>query len=96
MGYVFSNMNFDDCVLSDANLSNAIFYQCSFRSADLQKAIMYKTQMICCYFENADMSNINLYSKKYEIEFTAMTASLSMDGRRIAFGCGNYLIIINS
>jgi len=25
-----------------------------------------------------------------------MTASLSADGRRIAFGCGNYLIVINS
>jgi hypothetical protein len=25
-----------------------------------------------------------------------MAASLSTDGRRIAFGCGNYLIILNA
>jgi hypothetical protein len=42
------------------------------------------------------MSKINLFSKKYEIEFAAMATSLSVDGKRIAFGCGNYLIIINS
>ncbi len=52
--------------------------------------------MISCVFDNALMSKINLFSKKYEIEFAAMATSLSVDGKRIAFGCGNYLIIINS
>lgn len=35
MGFVFSNMNFDDCNISEADLSAATFYQCSFRGADL-------------------------------------------------------------
>lgn len=52
--------------------------------------------MINCILDNAQMARINLYAKKYEIEFAAMTASLSTDCRRIAFGCGNYLIIINA
>ena len=52
--------------------------------------------MIICVFDNALMSKINLFSKKYEIQFAAMATSLSVDGKRIAFGCGNYLIIINS
>jgi len=42
------------------------------------------------------MSRINLFSRKYEIEFSAMTCSISVDNRRLAFGCGNYLIIINA
>lgn len=52
--------------------------------------------MISCVFDNALMSKINLFSKKYEIEFTAMSVSLSIDNRRLAFGCGNYLIVVNS
>jgi uncharacterized protein YjbI with pentapeptide repeats len=35
MGHVFSNVNFDDCVMPTADLSSTIFYQCSFRGADL-------------------------------------------------------------
>jgi hypothetical protein len=35
IGYVFSNLNFDDVVIPFADLSNSIFYQCSFRGADL-------------------------------------------------------------
>jgi uncharacterized protein YjbI with pentapeptide repeats len=35
MNYVFSNINFDDCIVPQADLSNSIFYQCSFRGADL-------------------------------------------------------------
>jgi uncharacterized protein YjbI with pentapeptide repeats len=96
MGYVFSNVNFDDCIIPTADLSSAIFYQCSFRGADLEQAVLYKSQMISCVFDNAVMSRINLYSRKYEIEFTAMTASLSVDSRKLAFGCGNYLIILNA
>lgn len=36
MNYVFSNINFDDCVVPFADLSNTVFYQCSFRGADLE------------------------------------------------------------
>lgn len=57
---------------------------------------LYKGQVLSCVFDNTLMSNINLFAKKYEIEFTAMTTSLSVDGKKIAFGCGNFLIIINS
>jgi len=35
IGYVFSNLNFDDVVVPQADLSNSVFYQCSFRGADL-------------------------------------------------------------
>jgi len=52
--------------------------------------------MINCQVDNVVMDNINLYMKKYEIEFTALTCSLSIDGRTIALGCGNYLIILNA
>lgn len=96
MEFVFSNMNFDDCNISQADLSSSIFYQCSFRGADLEKAVLYKSQMISCVFDNAVMNKINLYSKRYEIQFTAMATSLSVDGKKIAFGCGNYLIVINA
>ncbi len=67
MGYVFSNLNFDDCVIPFADLSNSIFYQCSFRGTDLEEAILYKSQMISCTFDGAAMARINLFSKKYEI-----------------------------
>ena len=96
MNYVFSNINFDDCIVPYADLSNSLFYQCSFRGADLEEAILYKSQMVSCVFDGAAMSKINLFSKKYEIEFTAMTCSISVDNRRLAFGCGNYLIIVNA
>lgn len=65
MGFVFSNMNFDDCNISEADLSAATFYQCSFRGADLEKTILYKAQMISCVFDNATMTRINLFSRKY-------------------------------
>ena len=96
MNYVFSNINFDDCIVPYADLSNSLFYQCSFRGADLEEAILYKSQMVSCVFDGAAMSKINLFSKKYEIELTAMTCSISVDNRRLAFGCGNYLIIVNA
>ena len=57
---------------------------------------MYKSQMISCIFDAASMNKINLFSKKYQIEFTATTCSISVDGRKLAFGCGNYLIIMNA
>ncbi len=62
----------------------------------MNKVVLYKTQMINCQVDNVVMDNINLYMKKYEIEFTALTCSLSIDGRTIALGCGNYLIILNA
>lgn len=52
--------------------------------------------MISCTFDGAAMARINLFSRKYEIEFTAMTCSISVDNKRLAFGCGNYLIILNA
>ena len=67
MNYVFSNINFDDCIVPYADLSNSLFYQCSFRGADLEEAVLYKSQMISCVFDNASMSKISLFSKKYEI-----------------------------
>lgn len=67
MDYVFSNINFDDCILPFADLSNSVFYQCSFRGADLEEAILYKSQMVSCIFDGAAMSRINLFSKKYDI-----------------------------
>jgi WD40 repeat protein len=96
MGFVFSNLNFDDCNISQADLSGAVFYQCSFRGADLERTVLYKAQMVSCMFDNAVMSRINLFCRKYEIEFTAMATSLSADAKKIAFGCGNYLIVINA
>ena len=96
LNYVFSNINFDDCVIPDADLSSSVFYQCSFRGANLERTVFYKAQMLTCIFDSAAMSKINLYSRKYEIEFTAMAASISIDGKRLAFGCGNYLIIVNA
>lgn len=96
MGFVFSNMNFDDCNISEADLSAATFYQCSFRGADLERTILYKAQMISCIFDNATMTRINLFSRKYEIEFAATAASMSVDGKKLAFGCGNYLIVVNA
>ena len=67
IGFIFSNINFDDCIIPDADLSTASFYQCSFRSADLERTVLYKSQMINCILDNAQMARINLYSKKYEI-----------------------------
>lgn len=62
----------------------------------MSNTILYKVQMVSCLVDNAIMDNIGLYEKKYEIEYTVLTAALSIDGRNLAMGCGNYLIIIQT
>ena len=57
---------------------------------------MYRTQLMNCQIDGAKMDNINMLVKKYEIEYTVLTASMSNDGRNLALGCGNYLIIIQT
>lgn len=52
--------------------------------------------MISCLVDNALIDNINLFQKKYEIEYTVVAAAMSIDGRNIALGCGNYLIILQT
>lgn len=52
--------------------------------------------MVNCLVDNSKMDNVNLFVRKYEIEYTVVTASLSMDGRYLAMGCGNYLIILQT
>lgn len=58
--------------------------------------VVYKAQFLNCLVDNAIFDNAELYQKKYEIEYTVLTAALSMDGRNIALGCGNYLIILQT
>lgn len=62
----------------------------------MTNTILYKTQMISCGVEGAVMDNINFYEKKFEIEYTVLSAALSMDGKNVALGCGNFLIIIHA
>lgn len=93
---MFTNLNFDEVEISEANLSHGVFYTCSFRGANMSNTILYKAQMLNCGVEGAIMDNVNFFEKKYEIEYTVLSAALSMDGKNIALGCGNFLIIINA
>ncbi len=65
ISYIFSNYNFDEVQIPDADLTGGVFYNCSFRGAKLNNAVIYKTQMISCLVDNAIMDNINLFQKKY-------------------------------
>lgn len=67
MGFVFSNYNFDEVEIPDADLSLAVFYSSSFRGANLTNAQMYRTQLMNCQIDGAKMDNINMLVKKYEI-----------------------------
>ncbi len=49
MGFVFTNLNFDEIQIPDADLTDGRFYSCSFRAANLDKVTMYRTQMIHCH-----------------------------------------------
>ncbi len=49
MRYVFTNLNFDEVQIPQADLSDGIFYYCSFRGANMDKVTMYRTQMIHCH-----------------------------------------------
>lgn len=62
----------------------------------MTNTILYKTQMLNCLVDNAVMDNIGIFEKKYEIDYTVLTAALSIDGRNLALGCGNYLIILQT
>lgn len=42
------------------------------------------------------MTNISVYERKIESEYTVLSAALSNDGKNIALGCGNYLIILQT
>lgn len=96
MGYVFSNYNFDEVDIPEADLSFGVFYMCTFRSANMNNAQMYRTQMVGCQVDGARMDSINMLVRKYEIEYTVVTAAMSNDGAHLALGCGNYLIILQT
>ena len=96
LGYVFSNHNFDEVEIPDADLSKAIFYHTTLRGANLRNTTLYKSQLLSCQLEGTQMENISMFMKKFEIEYTVLAASLSSDGRYLALGCGNYLIIMNT
>lgn len=58
--------------------------------------MLYRAQMVSCLVEGAEMGSIGMYERKYESEYTVLCAALSVDGRNLALGCGNYLIILNT
>ncbi len=49
MRFLFTNLNFDEVQIPQADLSDGIFYSCSFRGANMDKVTMYRTQMIHCH-----------------------------------------------
>ena len=49
MNFVFTNLNFDETQIPDADLSDAVFYSCSFRGANMERVLLYRTQMIHCH-----------------------------------------------
>ena len=61
----------------------------------MNNIIMYRTQFLNCNLDGAIMEDVNLYMRKYDVEFTPLCCSISHDGKCIALGCGNYLILIN-
>lgn len=87
-------MIFDHCQLNEADLSLTTFYNCSFRDTGLKNSVMYKTSMLNCSIDQTVMDNVNLLVRKYEIEFTPLCCALSPDGKLLALGCGNYLIVV--
>ena len=52
--------------------------------------------MVNCQIDGAKMDSINLFVRKYEIEYTVLAAAMSNDGKNIALGCGNYLLIVQT
>lgn len=65
LSYIFSNHNFDEIHIPDADLTEGVFYNCTFRGANMNNVILYKTQMTNCLVDNCVLDNINLYQRKY-------------------------------
>ena len=96
IGHIFTNVNLDDVEIPEADLSSGVFYNCSFRTTNLTNAILYKGQFINCQVDLTRLDNMSVFERKIESEYTVLSAGLSNDGRNVALGCGNSLIIINT
>ena len=62
----------------------------------MDRAVLYRTAFYNCVVDNAIMDRVELYVRKYGTEFTPMVAAISVDGKLIAVGCGNYLILLTT
>ncbi len=65
VNYIFSNINFDECQITSADLSNCIFYKCSFRNSNLSNVNLFNCQVISCVAEGVYMGDSTLLCRKY-------------------------------
>lgn len=59
---------------------------------------MYKTSFINCDIDSSttQMVDVDVFVRKYAIDYTPTCCALSNDGRLVVLGCGNYLIVLSA